>query len=79
MDASDIIKRLREKTVFYDIQVRFSIAQAANGANPLACGGSNNTTYVFSNYETRLDYFKGRYDIGSECSTCNTCQTFGFQ
>ena len=78
MDASDIIKRLREKTVFYDIQVRFSIAQAANGVNPLSCNSSN-IAYSFPNYETRLDYFSGRYDIGSACSTCSTCQTFGFQ
>jgi hypothetical protein len=79
MDASDIIKRLREKTVFYDIQVRFSTAQSANGANPLLCGGSNNTIYSFSNYEVRQDYFSGRYNIGSACSTCSTCQTFCLQ
>jgi hypothetical protein len=79
MDASDIIKRLREKTVFYDIQVRFSTAQSANGANPLLCGGSNKTIYSFSNYDTRLDYFNGRYAYGSESARFSTCNTFCLQ
>jgi len=79
MDASEIIKQLREKTIFYNLQVQFSTAQSAARCVPTDCGASNNCSYQFSNYETRLDYFKGRYDIGSACSTCSTCQTFGFQ
>ena len=79
MDASDYIRQLKEKTVFYNIQVQFSIAQAVNKCAPLQCGSSNNCSYRFSNYETRQEYFSGRYDIGSACSTCSTCATFAYQ
>lgn len=78
MDSSDIIKRLRDKTVFYNIQVQFSIAQAAKNCVPTNCG-PNGCSYSFPDYETRLEYFSGRYDIGSSCSTCSTCTTFSFQ
>jgi len=79
MDASDIIKRLKDKTVFYNIQAQFSTAQAAKNCKPAECGSSNNCFYQFSNYQTRQDYFNGRYDIGSACTACSTCKTFGFQ
>ena len=79
MDASDIIKRLKEKTIFYNIQAQFSTAQASKNCKPKECGSSNNCSYNFSNYEVRQDYFNGRYDVGSLCSTCSTCATFGFQ
>lgn len=78
MDASDIIKRLKEKTIYYNIQAQFSTAQAANRCIPANCG-PNNCYYQFSNYQTRQDYFSGRYDVGSSCSTCSTCTTFSFQ
>ena len=83
MDASDLIKRLKEKTIFYNIQAQFSTAQASatRPCNPKLCGSSNNCSYNFSNYEIRQDYFNGRYDLGSSCnfSTCSTCTTFGYQ
>ena len=80
MDASDIIRRLKEKAIYYDIQAQFSTAQAANGCRPGQCGStSNNCSYKFSNYETRQDYFSGRYDIGSLNSTCSTCVTFCYR
>lgn len=79
MDASEIIKRLKEKTIFYNIQAQLSTAQAAKNCNPKFCGGSNNCSYSFSNYETRQDYFNGRYDVGSDCSKCSTCTTFCYQ
>ena len=77
MDASDIINKLREKTVFYNLQTMFSTNQAA--CNPLQCGSSNNCSYRFTDYDTRLDYFNGRYGVGSSCSTTSTCVTFCFQ
>lgn len=83
MDASDLIKSLREKTIYYNIQAQLSIAQANKTPPciPRLCGSSNNCSYNFSNYEIRQDYFSGRYDVGSACSfsTCSTCTTFGYQ
>jgi hypothetical protein len=77
MDASDIINKLRERTVFYNLQTMFSTNQTA--CNPLQCGSSNNCSYTFTDYETRLDYFNGRYAAGSYCSTSSTCVAFCFQ
>ena len=71
MDASDIIRKLKEKTVFYNIQAQFSTAQASKGCNPKACG-PNNCSYNFSDYQGRLDYFNGRFDLGASCSSCST-------
>lgn len=80
MDASDIIRSLKEKTIYYNIQAQFSTAQAAKGCRPGECGPtSNNCSYQFSNYEIRQDYFSGRYDVGSLCSTCSTCTTFCYR
>jgi hypothetical protein len=83
MDASDIIKKLKEKTIFYNIQTQFSTAQARDtlACNPKLCGSSNNCSYNFKNFEVRQEYFSGRYNIGSVCnfSTCSTCTTFGYQ
>ena len=67
MDASDLIKKLKEKTIFYNLQVQFSTAQA--GCVPTVCGASNGCSYQFSDYETRLDYFNGRAEVVSTCST----------
>lgn len=79
MDASELIKRLKEKTIFYNIQAQFSTAQASKNCKPKDCGPSNNCFYNFSNYEVRNDYFNGRYEVGSACSTCSTCVSFCFQ
>ena len=79
MDESEIIKRLKEKTIFYNIQAQLSTAQAAKNCNPKFCGASNNCSYSFSNYEVRQDYFNGRYDVGSDCSNCSTCTKICYQ
>jgi hypothetical protein len=83
MDASDLIKKLKEKTVFNNIQAQLSIAKAIKTppCNPKLCGSSNNCSYNFNTFEIRQEYFSGRYNLGSVCnfSTCSTCTTFGYQ
>ena len=51
MDSSDIINKLRDKTVFYNLQVQVSTAKV------LATG----TSYTFPDYETKKEYFNGLY------------------
>lgn len=79
MDASDIIKALRDKTVYCNIKAQLSIAQARTGAQPEKCGPNNSTIYNFTSYETRNEYFSGRADYGQENPTASTCTTFCFQ
>ena len=62
MDASDIIKSLRDKTTFYNLQAKFSTAQSTNQCRPKTCVPSNNCSYQFIDYSSRLNYFNGRYE-----------------
>ena len=73
MDASEIIKRLKEKTIFYNLQAKFSTSQA--GCVPTSCDFSTisvKCSYKFDSYETRQDYTQGSYEICSTC-TCSSC------
>jgi hypothetical protein len=74
MDASDIIKRMRDSTMYNNIQAQFSTAQL--GCRP----GQPNTTciYQFSNYDARNSYFTGRYGVSLYCSTCVNVSTICF-
>ncbi len=79
MDASDIIKSLRNKTIYNNIKTQLSTAQFRTGAQPQKCGPNNSTFYNFTSYEGRTDYFMGRADYGNEYPTQSTCTTFCFQ
>lgn len=78
MDASDRSNKVRDKTLFNNLQIQFSTLQTSTQCTPTNCG-PNGCSYSFPDYTTRFKYFSGRYDIGSSCSTCSTCVTFGFQ
>ena len=68
MDASDIIKKLRDKTVYCGLLPQ--IIAAHPGATPQTPSPLNvSTIYNFPNYEQRLSFFQGRADVGSTCST----------
>ena len=76
MDASDLAKKKKEMTMYYNIKAQLSTAQI--GCIPSVCNTST-CTYKFPSYETRQDYFMGRYDVGTSCSTCNTCAKFSYK
>ena len=51
MDASDVIKQLRDKTVYNNLYVTVSKAKSNTSKN----------TYTFPDYETKNEYYKGQY------------------
>jgi hypothetical protein len=81
MDSSDVIKALRDKTVYYNLQAKLSTQQSRTGAQPQQCGPNNSTSYVFQSFEQRDSYFAGRYDYAQDntCATCSTCINFCYQ
>ena len=79
MDASDLIKQLRDKTVYANIKATLSTAQARTGAQPQNCGPNNSTFYQFTTYEQKYEYFAGRYECGNECASCSTCTKYCLQ
>jgi hypothetical protein len=58
MDSSDIIKQLRDKTVFYNLQAEVSTAKVF----------TSNKSYTFPDYETKKEYFNGLY-LSTPCTT----------
>jgi hypothetical protein len=77
MDASDLIKRAKDKTKYYNISRLLSTTQV--GSNPGQGGLQSNTTYKFSSYELRQDYFVGRYDLALISSPIVNCRTLSYQ
>lgn len=67
MDASEIIKRLKEKTIFYNIQAQFSTSLAKSNANMRL---TINNLYNFDNYEDRENYFNGKCDVSTCTAVC---------
>ena len=57
MDSSEIIKQLRDKTIFYSLQAQVSTAKVV----------TSDKSYTFPDYETKTEYFNGQY-----LSTTNT-------
>ena len=73
MDSSDLIRKLKEKTVFYNLQAQFSTIN--KGCVPTSCDVSTiaiKCTYNFDSYEIRNDYTQGSYQYCSSC-TCSSC------
>lgn len=77
MDASDIIKRNKDKTVYSNISVYLSTTQT--GSNPGTGGLQSKTAYKFSTYELRQDYFEGRYELALASSVKVNCSTLSYQ
>ena len=77
MDASDIIKRNKDKTVYSNISAYLSTSQT--GSTPGVGGLKSNTAYSFSNYEIRQDYFEGRYNLHLASSINVSCATLSYQ
>ena len=75
MDASDYIKTLKDKTLFYFLQAQFSTA--LGNSNPSA-GLTINNFYNFTSYEIRESYFNGRFEVGFDYNL-STCSTFCYQ
>lgn len=75
MDGSDLIKQLRDKTVYYNIRTALSTQQSRTGALPQNCGPNNSTFYQFTTFEEKYQYFNGRYNSGTDCAACGTCST----
>lgn len=68
MDASDVIRKLRDKTVYCGLVPQ--IIAAHPGATPQTPSPLNvSTIYNFTTYEQRTNFFYGRADVGSTCST----------
>ena len=78
MDASDVIRALKAKTIYLNLATQFSTLKKGN---PVSCASTINCVYNFSDFDTRQLFFEGRYDyaLASTCVTCSTCTTFGYQ
>ena len=63
MDASDTIKKLRDKTVFYSLQAEVSTAKVF----------TSGTSYTFPDYKT-----KDEYNYGQFLSTTSTIVVIGY-
>jgi len=77
MDASDIIKRNKDKMIYSKISTYLSTSQV--GSNPGQGGLQSKTTYSFSTYELRQDYFEGRYQLGLTSTSTVKCPTMSYQ
>ena len=77
MDASDIIKRNKDKVVYSNISVYLSTSQT--GSNPGQGGLQSKTAYKFSTYEVRQDYFEGRYNLALASTSTVNCPTISYQ
>ena len=77
MDASDLIKRNKDKTVYSNISVYLSTTQI--GSNPGKGGLQSKTAYSFPTYELRQDYFEGRYNLALASSVTVNCSTLSYQ
>ena len=78
MDASDVIRKLKEKTQYLNLANTFT---ALGKGAPASCASTINTVYNFDSYEERNAYFSGRsaYAQASTCITCSTCSEFCFR
>jgi len=77
MDASDIIKRNKDKVIYSNVSVYLSTTQT--GSSPGTGGLQSKTTYKFANYEVRQDYFDGRYELALASSVKVNCSTLSYQ
>jgi hypothetical protein len=77
MDASDLIKRAKDKTKYYNISRLLSTTQT--GSNPGQGGLQSKTTYQFSTYELRQDYFLGRYNLALISTPNINCPSLSYQ
>jgi hypothetical protein len=73
MDASDIINRKKEKTIYLNISALLSTTQV--GSTPGKGGLASNTVYNFPSYDLRQDYFVGRYEAALVSTPGVTCST----
>jgi hypothetical protein len=68
MDASDIIKGLRDKTIYCNLLPQ--IIAARPGATPQTPSPLNvSTIYNFPSFEIRQSFFEGRAEVASTSST----------
>ena len=79
MDASDIIKSLRDKTVYYNKNEQLKLRYAEIGKQLNQIGANNSTFNQFISYEQKYEFFEGRYDVGNSCSTCSTSSQYCLQ
>ena len=77
MDASDIIKRNKDKMIYSKMSQYLSTSQV--GSNPGQGGLQSKTTYKFSSYALRQDYFEGRYELGLASTSTVKCPTISYQ